>query len=149
MTFSLLAGFYAMALLSALVPWVNGELVMLAAVPLAPTTTGMAAAVAVVTAGQMTGKAAMYWLARTRQPSTDGRIGRALVALGSRLDRTRAAAPLLVFVSALVGLPPFYAVSLLAGSTRMAFGGFVAAGTLGRLLHFGVVGFAPLWARSA
>jgi membrane protein YqaA with SNARE-associated domain len=48
-----------------------------------------------------------------------------------------------VFVSSLVGFPPFYLVSVAAGALEMAFGPFLALGSVGRLLHFGVIAWLP------
>jgi len=39
-------------------------------------------------------------------------------------------------VSAAVGFPPFFAVSIAAGTFGMAFGAFLAAGGAGRFVHF-------------
>jgi membrane protein YqaA with SNARE-associated domain len=56
----------------------------------------------------------------------------------------------ITFVAAVVGVPPLYAVALLAGATRMRLAWFAAVVLAGRALRFGlvaygVVGFGP-WA---
>lgn len=53
------AAYYGLAVTSALVPWVNAELIMLSAVPLAETQAQLGLLAGVVTLGQMTGKGAM------------------------------------------------------------------------------------------
>ena len=50
-------------------------------------------------------------------------------------------------VSALVGVPPFYVVSVVAGALRLSFAAFLAVGGLGRLAHFGLLAAAPHLAR--
>ena len=52
-----------------------------------------------------------------------------------------------VFLSALVGFPPFFVVSLAAGALGVEFRRFFAAGAIGRLVHFTVVACIPelLW----
>jgi membrane protein YqaA with SNARE-associated domain len=67
------------------------------------------------------------------------------------LDRTLActiaAAPrwvlALIFLSALIGIPPFFIVSVAAGAIGLAFPRFLAVGAAGRLAHFTVVAFVP------
>ena len=53
------AGYFGLAVLSAVVPWFNAEVVMLSAVPLAASPLQLGLLVGAVTAGQMTGKATM------------------------------------------------------------------------------------------
>jgi membrane protein YqaA with SNARE-associated domain len=45
------------------------------------------------------------------------------------------------FVAAVVGLPPLYAVALLAGATRMRLGYFTGVVLVGRLLRFVLVAY--------
>lgn len=52
-------------------------------------------------------------------------------------------APPLVFTSALTGLPPFYVVSVAAGTLGFRPGPFLLAGFAGRLLRFGAVFALP------
>lgn len=49
----------------------------------------------------------------------------------------------LVFISAVFGVPPFYVITILAGVFRLRFGRFVAIGICGRLLHFGALVSIP------
>jgi membrane protein YqaA with SNARE-associated domain len=48
-----------------------------------------------------------------------------------------------ILASATFGFPPFYLTTLVAGALRIGFGTFLAAGFLGRLLHFGAIAMAP------
>jgi membrane protein YqaA with SNARE-associated domain len=137
------AAYYPLAVMSALAPWVNGELVMLSAVPLAHSSSALGVIVGVMTAGQMTGKAVMFWAARTakapRAPRVEAVLDRWRVHLACR---PRSATGLMC-LSAMVGLPPFYLVSIAAGALGVGFGRFLVIGFVGRLVHFGVVAFAP------
>jgi len=139
----LAAGYFALAVCSAVLPWVNGELVMLSAIPLAGSPVELGALVAIVAAGQMTGKAAMYWVGqrtiRRRGSHLEQRVNR----WRERLSRCPASGLAVMFVSAVVGIPPFYVVAVAAGALNVAFGRFVAVGMLGRLIHFGAVAFIP------
>jgi membrane protein YqaA with SNARE-associated domain len=136
---------------SAVVPWVNAEVLMLSAVPLARSAPALAALVVAVSAGQMAGKAVMYWVSRRSALPRSPRVQGALDRWRVRFEHRPGAALGLTFVSALVGIPPFYAVSIAAGALRVAFGRFMAVGTLGRLAHFAIVALLPdlLWRTSS
>jgi membrane protein YqaA with SNARE-associated domain len=49
----------------------------------------------------------------------------------------------LLGVSAVVGLPPFTATTLLAGTTRMRLSLFVTAGLLGRFVRYSALAAIP------
>jgi membrane protein YqaA with SNARE-associated domain len=136
-------GYYGLAVLSAVLPWVNGELVMLSAVPLAGSPRQLGALVSVVTAGQMTGKAAMYWIARRTPRPHGSRFQRVLERWRERFQHSPRSALGLTFISSIIGIPPFYLVAMAAGALNVAFGRFLVVGTLGRLIHFGIVAFLP------
>ena len=68
---------------------------------------------------------------------------RALDTWRTRLSGRPRTALAVTFLSALVGFPPFFLVSLVAGVARVGFGWFLAWGTFGRLLHFAAVALAP------
>lgn len=141
---STVAGYYTLAIVTAVVPWVNAEVVMLSAVPLAATSWQLAALVTAVSLGQMTGKSALYWASRRTDPASHWpRWQRAIERWRTRFAGRPVAAIALLFVSALVGVPPFFAVTLAAGGVRVAFVWFLAAGTIGRVLHFALVALAP------
>ena len=76
------AAYYPLAVTSAVLPWVNAELLMLSAVPIVETPLGLSAAVCAVTAGQMTGKGMVFWMARRAKGPRGAR-------LESLLDRYR------------------------------------------------------------
>ena len=139
----LLAGCYAAAVVSALVPWVNAELLMLAALPMAASHGTLAALVFVFTLGQMTGKSVMFWVSRRATTAPAPRLHRVVERWRDRFERHPRSALACVFVSAALGFPPFYAVSIAAGTFRMSFGRFLAVGGVGRLLHFAVVALVP------
>jgi membrane protein YqaA with SNARE-associated domain len=136
--------YYALAIVSAVVPWVNAELVMVSAVPLAGSPLQLTGLVVAVSLGQMTGKSVMYWLSRrSAARPTWTRWQRSVDAWRARFDTRPVAALALTFVSALIGIPPFFIVSIAAGAVRVAFGWFLAVGIAGRLLHFGAVALLP------
>lgn len=130
------------ALLSALVPVVNIEIYLLGASSLAPPAFVVPLIVA-GTLGQMLGKAGMYFagMGALRLPGERWKL--ALVKANGYMERHPRAGGALVFASASVGLPPFYIMSVAAGSARMNLMLFLALGTAGRLIRFGVIVAVP------
>ena len=136
-------GYYALAVVSAVVPWVNAEVVMLSAVPVAGSPWQLGGLVVLVTLGQMTGKTIMYWASRNATRPRAPRVQALIDRWRERLHRHPGSALGVMFVSATLGLPPFYIVAIVAGALNIAFGRFLAVGTLGRLVHFTLVAFIP------
>ena len=137
------AAYYPLAVISAVLPWVNAELLMLSAVPLVDTPLGLGAFVCVVTAGQMTGKGAMFWVARRAKGTRAARLELILTRWRTYTVRRPRSTVGVMLVSAVFGFPPFYLVSMAAGAFGVAFGRFLAIGSLGRLIHFGTIAFVP------
>jgi membrane protein YqaA with SNARE-associated domain len=134
--------YFALAVVSALVPWVNAELLMLSAVPLAGTPVQLAWFVVLVTLGQMVGKSVMYWISRSaghRVPKLEAAVAR----WRRRFEGRPATALGITLVSSAVGFPPFYLISIAAGALKVAFTPFLIVGTIGRLIHFAVVAAIP------
>ena len=141
-----LAGYFGTSILSALFPWVNAELLMLSAVPVSESRAALIWLVAAVTLGQMTGKSVMYWISRSASGTYATRFRSAVEQWRSRLESHPRSALALVLVSALVGFPPFYAVSIAAGASGMRFGRFLAVGGAARFAHFAAVALLPHFA---
>lgn len=137
------ATYFLLSLTSAVLPWVNAEVLMLTAVPLANTPGTLGALVGVVTLGQMTGKAAIYWIARSGRLPRGTRAEAALLRWRERFERCPRSALGVMLVSAVVGIPPFYLVSIVAGTFHVAFGRFLTVGVVGRSIHFGAIAFVP------
>ncbi|MGH9256994.1 MAG: VTT domain-containing protein [Vicinamibacterales bacterium] len=147
---SAVLGYYALAIVSAVLPWVNAELLMISAIPLAGSRGGLVALVVAVSAGQMTGKAFMYWASRTSTRPHSPRVQGAVDRWRARLQQRPRSVLAVTFLSALVGIPPFFVVSVVAGALGMAFPRFLAVGTAGRVMHFAVVACVPqlMWRTS-
>ena len=99
--------------------------------------------VVIAATAQVAGK---VWLFQAGRDVT-GRLFRKYAARREQLRERVAGGPVLrgalVSTSALIGLPPFYAVSVLAGSIGIPLPEFVLYGLLGRLVRFGVLVFLP------
>lgn len=134
----ILGGLFVGSVVSGVVPLVNAELLCVAAAVAVPVA-GLPLVVAASTVGQMISKAVLFALAR----SAPSRLPkRAAARLDKAVDAVRSrggAAASLVFVSALVGLPPFYGISLAAGALRMRLAWFLATGTAGRAIRFAIL----------
>lgn len=137
------AGCYTLAVVSAVVPWVNAEVMMLSAVPLAGSPVQLALLVAFVTLGQMTGKSIMYWISRQTTGPRASRVQNAIDQGRELLHRHPGSALGVMLLNSTTGLPPFYIVAIAAGALNIAFGRFLAVGAVGRLIHFAVVAFVP------
>jgi membrane protein YqaA with SNARE-associated domain len=131
---------------SGIVPVLNAEIFLVGVAALAPSSS--TAAIALLGAlGQMVAKSGMYLGGRGILRLPMGAKRRAdLDAVQSRIERWRSK-DLLVFISASVGLPPFFAVSIFAGTLRFPFARFMIAGFLGRLLRFALVVAVPALGR--
>lgn len=130
---------YVLLVGSALIPWLNSEVIMGGMAAMTATLWGQCALVLVATVGQMTGKCALYWAGRgvLRWPSAQQR----LEEWNRKWNGRRKSGMTVLFVSAVSGVPPFYPVSVLAGTMRISFMQFLAVGAFGRLLHYAVVVF--------
>ena len=136
------AGCFALTVVSAVVPWVNAELVLLSFTTTTSSPGMMAALVVVATAGQMTGKLALYAAGWRSAGSPSARIARVLDTWRPRCEANPWRADWLVLISSTIGIPPFIATSLLAGALRMRIARFLVAGGTGRLIRFGALAMA-------
>lgn len=133
------AGCFGLTVVSAVVPWVNAEIVLLSFTATASSPGAVAAFVIVAAAGQMIGKLALYAAGRKGSHTSSPRIARLLEVWRPRCMANPAHADRLVLVSSTIGVPPFILTSLLAGALGMDRVRFVIAGGIGRLLRFGVI----------
>jgi membrane protein YqaA with SNARE-associated domain len=141
-TLWIFASCFGLSILSALLPWFNGELIVLSFAALLGSPLDLAILAVLAAAGQMLGKCALYWVG-TRAATLD-------VARTARVDRWRGrlcGRPLralaLVFVSSAAGIPPLYVTTIAAGTLGMAFPRFLGAAACGRVLRFAGVVFCP------
>lgn len=130
---------------SGFIPVVNAELFLVAVAAAAPRS-ALPAVALLAAAGQMVAKSGMYLGGRGVVRLPGGRRKADLEAIRARVERWRSK-DLLVFVSASVGLPPFFATAILAGTLRLAFPRFLVAGFLGRAVRFGAIVAVPALGR--
>ncbi len=126
---------------SGIIPIVNAEIFLFGVAAVAPPSSLWAIAL-VGALGQMVAKSIMYMGGRGvfRLPMGKRKVD--LEAARARVERWRSK-DLLVFVSAGLGLPPFYVIAILAGTMHFPFVRFVLAGFAGRLVRFSLLLAVP------
>ncbi len=125
------------SVLSGLVPVVNGELYLIAAIVVADDPVVALVLAVIVALGQMIAKIGLYYAARgATELGRSTRLGAKLERAQLLVERWKGKPLTLLFVSAVTGLPPFYLVSLLAGLLRIRFGTFLLLGIIGRVIRF-------------
>ena len=134
--FGFLAGSFVVGLVSGLVPVVNTEAYLLAVAAFAPSDR-LLPVIVLTTVGQMIAKSLLYLAGSGVMGSRFlGARAARLDEVKSRLERAPTGVAALVFASATAGWPPFYLVSLAAGSLRYSLARFVLVGGSGRLVRF-------------
>ncbi len=148
MEIAVLASAFAVSVASGLVPFVNAEVVVAAAAVAVPASQQWLM-VTVCSLGQMIAKAALYALARWLPQRLPARAVRHLDRASEKAARLQRAGWPLILVSAFSGLPPFYVVSLAAGTVRVNFAAFLSIGFVGRWVRFAVLAYAAAAAGGA
>ena len=133
---------------SGLVPFVNAEVVVAAAAVAVPWPQVWLVTL-VCTLGQMIAKAGLYALARWLPQKLPARAARKIEGASEKTQRLQKAGWSLVLVSAIVGLPPFYVISLAAGAMHFSFATFVVVGFVGRAIRFGGLAYSAAAAGGA
>lgn len=132
-----------LTVVSAILPWVNAEVILLSIVAMTRSAPDAAVIVLAATFGQMAGKCVVYWTSRAVRPQRSPRIAAALARFQRHVDDKPFRATTLLFVSSAVGIPPFYAATVAAGALQIDFGRFLLAGTVGRLVRFSALALVP------
>lgn len=96
-----------------------------------------------LTLAHLSGKVVLYLIGR-------GSLKLNLFDLENRIERAKAKYKMVrigslwtLLVSALVGLPPFYVVTILAGTMKIKLWQFFSIGFAGRLIRFSILLFLP------
>ena len=104
---------------------------------------------ALATASHMAAKTVVYLGGRRALAAVPARHRARVDSMGARLAGRRGAQLLVVLLSAITGLPPFYVVTAMCGALQIPLRDYLLAGTTGRAVRFtgllflpGLVGFA-------
>jgi membrane protein YqaA with SNARE-associated domain len=140
-------GTYVVCLLAGLIPLINAEFFLVGLTLWAVQDPGrLVAVVLLASLGQMTAKIILYYAAYGMFELPRGRFKAKIEAARGRMEKWRDRPKYVLAISATVGLPPFYLVSLAAGALRIRLATFCAIGLVGRIVHFAVVvAIARLW----
>ena len=136
-----LGGLLVGTAISGVLPLVNAELLVAGAAVAAPGI-GVPIVAAVSATGQMISKTLLFAVARWAPARLPMRARSMLERASQSVARRGGTAGSLVFISAALGLPPFYGVSLASGALGMSLQRFVVSGGVGRLLRFGALAWA-------
>jgi membrane protein YqaA with SNARE-associated domain len=131
----------------AIIPFINTEIYLLSVSALSPATF-VAPLVVAATLGQMIGKVAMFYAGRGVLHLRNERVRNGVQGIRSKLEHRPYVARAVLFVSATVGLPPFYVMAVACGTIGMGVFSFLLIGSVGRLIHFGLVAWLPQYARA-
>jgi membrane protein YqaA with SNARE-associated domain len=125
------------SVLSGLVPVVNGELYLIAAILVTGDPVVALVLAVIVAIGQMIAKIGLYFAARgATELGRSTRLGAKLERAQLLVERWRGKPLTLLSISAVTGLPPFYLVCLVAGVVRIRFATFLVIGLAGRVIRF-------------
>ena len=148
MEIALLTSAFVASVVSGFIPFVNAEVVVAGAAVAAPPGY-MIPVILVCSIGQMLAKVALYagmrWLPDRLPAKATERLDRA----SEKVKKLEEAGLALVLVSAIVGLPPFYLISLAAGAMKLNLTGFAIAGTAGRFVRFAIIAYGAVAAGDA
>ena len=140
-TAALWAATFAFALVSGIIPFVlNIELYLLAVATL--TNASPAAIVGLATAGQTLAKLLLYLVGKGALNIKWVKRSAASKAADAFAKRPGSGLSIVAF-SAVVGFPPLYGVSLVAGTLRLPVVAFTVIIVVGRLIRFGGIYLVP------
>jgi membrane protein YqaA with SNARE-associated domain len=135
-------GTFAFCACSAMIPVLHAEAYLVAASLLAPPELRWPLIIAAAS-GQMLGKVGMYYAGRGVRLIPGERMQRRIRLATERYRDTAQLGGGLVFLSAASGIPPFYLISVAAGTLTFPIMPFIILGFLGRFLRFTAAVFLP------
>jgi membrane protein YqaA with SNARE-associated domain len=134
--YGLYAGSAIYCFLGGLIPLLNIEAYLLVLASTTDASRHWVVLTLVATGAHMAAKSLLYASGRGIGSGVSTRHQARIEQVRQRLERWRYGRAGFVFASAFLGLPPFYAVSVLAGALKFGYVRFCLAGTAGRFLRF-------------
>jgi len=136
------AGSFVVGFVSGLVPFINAELYLVAVSPLV--SRNKLVPIAVLTAaGQMVAKTIIFYAGRGVFSINMRKIEKKLETVQAKFQAWENKVDALILLSAVVGMPPFYIVSFVAGALKLHYIRFLAAGLVGRGIRFAAIVYFP------
>jgi membrane protein YqaA with SNARE-associated domain len=133
---------YIIAVISGFVPVVNIEIYLIWVAALTPRSQGIPITI-LATLGQMTAKTLMYLGGAGILKISLRKPGEKMAAIQKKFEEKRNQTGLFIFLSAFLGVPPFYLVSIVSGALKIKLPRFIMAGLTGRFLRFALTVFFP------
>lgn len=141
---ALYASGYGASILSALIPIINAELLLLSLTALVSTKADVFAMAVIVTCGQATGTMVLYFLAnKSTHWHPPRRMAAAIERWRERFESAPRGVAGLVFASSCGGVPPYSVTTILAGTLGIDFKRFILIASTGRFIRFTIVAFFP------
>jgi len=142
--YGLYGGAIIICFLAGLIPLINTEIYLVTASTVLVTSPAQLPVIVLLgAASQMVAKVLLYFTAAGALRLPTGRYQAKIDKARERIEKWRDKPKWILFVSATLGLPPFYVISLLAGALGIRLPTFCAIGLLGRVLRFGVIVAIP------
>jgi len=132
----------AVAVAGGLIPVINVE-AWVFGVSAASTGATVVPVALAATVGQVAAKSLLYRAGGSAAAWGTRRAAPGLATAVRRLEGAASRGTAVVFASALIGVPPFYVVSVAAGVGRFRFERFLVLALVGRALRFGLVFLLP------
>ena len=136
------AASFVVGFVSGLVPFVNSELYLVAVSPMVARHSLLPIAL-LSAAGQMVAKTILFYAGRGVFNINMGKIEKKIEAVQKKFQDWENKVDALILLSAFVGLPPFYVVSVVAGALKLHYIRFLVAGIVGRSARFVVIIYFP------
>lgn len=133
---------FGVCIVSALIPLVNAELVLLGAVAYAPREMALPLAGAAAL-GQMVGKVVMYFVGRGALRLPGARVQSVMARAEAKLQARQGMENAVYCASAFLGIPPYYLVAVTSGMVHYPLPRFVVLGLLGRFARFALLVSIP------
>ena len=141
----LYAGTFIVCFLAGLIPLINAELFLVVVALAAVSSPAPLPAIVLLAAlGQMAAKVVLYYAALGMLELPSGKRKAKIEKARARIEKWRHKPKMVLAVSATLGLPPFYLVSLAAGALKIRLRTFFAIGMAGRIVRFAVI-IASAW----
>jgi membrane protein YqaA with SNARE-associated domain len=134
---------FVVCMVSGFFPVVNAELSMVGLVMLAPESNHFLLLVLMGTLGEIAGKCILYWGGRGAFNLSLARYQERMEKWRSRFTASEPGLSFFIFASAVIGIPPFFVIVILAGTFRLPFVRFFAIGLVGRFIRFTLIGLFP------
>lgn len=141
----LYGGTFIVCFLAGLIPLINAEVFLVGVALLAVSSPAPLPAIVLLAAlGQMVAKIVLYYAALGMLELPSGKRKEKIEKARARIEKWRNKPKMVLAVSATLGLPPFYLVSLAAGALKIRLRTFFAIGMAGRIVRFAVI-IASAW----